>query len=151
MDLSKFTPSALKELRRLIDLHLEKETKAKTDSAEDNGRMSFRFLGYAKAGEKKPYVARLYYENDRLERFFFKLDSEPEEDGSTLYTGQYSVFPGAVIEKRVNGDEGWQRFCVSSAGEEVYVCSFQNREQCDKRVVAYLKKEMSFAGLLVTK
>ncbi len=156
INLARYTSSDLEILNKRVGEELVKRaasSQISTGEIPEDILFAFNETGPDEQG-KAPYCARLYWDSKKAElaRYFFKLEKR-RQDGRLIVSGNYSVQPGRIVEKRL-GDEGaagedirWLWYLITSDGEEVPVAMPFDEERRNL-VIAYLRKEVRVEELL---
>ena len=96
-----------------------------------------------------PYVARLYWEDGKLQRDFYELNRQWGKKVVTV-SGTYTAKAGDIIEQRSGGS--WKNdyrawYLVTADGEQVMVADIDSSKDKAK-VTEYLQGKISAAELL---
>ena len=143
MDLKNMTIQELEELiaeaRRILT------EKKRSESKE----FEFEFSATSDPRKGKPYVARLYWQDGKLQRDFYDLNRQWGKKEITV-SGTYRAKAGDIIEQRSGGS--WKNdyrawYLVTEDGEQVMVANIDSSEQ-KMRVTEYLQGKISAAELL---
>lgn len=115
----------------------------------ESGEFEFEFSATSDPRKGKPYVARLYWGGEKVERDFFDLHQQWGKKELTV-SGKYTARAGDIIEKRVGGS--WKNdyrswYFVTETGEEVKVADIDD-SAAKARVTQYLRSEISASELL---
>ena len=136
----------IEELERLIteaNRVLAEKKRALTNEFE------FEFSATNDPRKGMPYVARLYWENGKLQREFFDLHREWGKKEVTV-SGTYKAKTGDIIEIRTGGS--WKNdyrawYLVTADGEQIKVADIDNSKE-KARVTEYLRGNVSATELL---
>jgi hypothetical protein len=115
----------------------------------ESNEFKFEFSATNDPRKGMPYVARLYWEDGKLQREFFDLHKEWGKKEVTV-SGTYTAKAGDIIEIRSGGS--WKNdyrawYLVTEEGEQITVADIDNSK--DKaRVTEYLQNKISAAELL---
>ena len=143
MDLKNMTIEELEEL--IAEAGKVLAEKKRYESKE----FEFEFSATSDPRKGKPYVARLYWEDGKLQRAFYDLNRQWGKKEITV-SGTYKARAGDIIERRWGGS--WKNdyrawYLVTEAGEQVMVADIDSSK--DKaRVTEYLQGKISAAELL---
>jgi len=98
-----------------------------------------------------PYVARLFWEKDKLEREFFPLEKTWGKKSVTV-VGKYKVKEGEVIEVRTGGSwkNDYRDWFVIYQGEKIHVADISD-SKAKAKVAQYLRGEISLEQLITKK
>jgi hypothetical protein len=137
---------SVEELESLIQKASEILAEKKRENA---GEFEFEFSATNDPRKGKPYVARLYWGGEKVERDFFDLNQQWGKKEVTV-SGKYTARAGDIVEKRVGGS--WKNdyrywYFVTETGEEVKVADIDDSE-AKVRVTQYLRNEISAKELL---
>ena len=86
-----------------------------------------------------PYVARLYWKDNKIQRQFYNFKRSYHKDNTVSVYGHYEAPPGSVLEKRCNED-GRQWFLVLPNGKHK---EFEFDEEGKKIIQEYLKGNLT--------
>ena len=143
MDLKNMTIEELKELIAEAGKVLAEKKRSESEG------FIFEFSATSDPRKGKPYVARLYWQDGKLQRAFFDLSRQWGKKEITV-SGTYKARAGDIIERRSGGS--WKNdyrawYLVTADGEQITVADIDNSE--DKaRVIEYLQGKISAAELL---
>ena len=137
---------SIEELERLIteaNRVLAEKKRALTNEFE------FEFSATNDPRKGMPYVARLYWEDGKLQRKFFDLHKEWGKKEVTV-SGTYKAKTGDIIEIRTGGS--WKNdyrawYLVTADGEQIKVADIDNSKE-KARVIEYLQGKINMAELL---
>ena len=137
---------SIEELERLIteaNRVLTEKKRALTNEFE------FEFSATNDPRKGMPYVARLYWEDGKLQREFFDLHKEWGKKEVTV-SGTYTAKAGDIIERRWGGS--WKNdyrawYLVTADGEQITVADIDNSKE-KARVTEYLQGKINMAELL---
>ncbi len=115
----------------------------------ESKEFEFEFSATNDPRKGMPYVARLYWEDGKLQREFFDLHKEWGKKEVTV-SGTYKAKTGDIIEIRTGGS--WKNdyrawYLVTEGGELVIVADIDNSKDKAK-VTEYLQGKISAAELL---
>jgi len=98
-----------------------------------------------------PYVARLFWGKDKLEREFFPLERTWGKKLVTV-TGKYKVKEGEVIEVRTGGSwkNDYRDWFAIHQGKKVHVADIGD-SKAKAKVAQYLRGEISLEQLITKK
>jgi hypothetical protein len=136
----------VEELESLIQKANEILVEKKRENA---GEFEFEFSATNDPRKGKPYVARLYWGGEKVERDFFNLHRQWGKKELTV-SGKYTARAGDIIEKRVGGS--WKNdyrswYFITETGEEVKVAGIDN-SAAKAIVTQYLRHEITAKELL---
>ena len=136
----------VEELESLIQKASEILAEKKRENA---GKFEFEFSATNDPRKGKPYVARLYWGGEKVEREFFDLHRQWGKKELTV-SGKYTAHAGDIIEKRLGGS--WKNdyrswYFVTETGEEVKVADIDD-SAAKTRVIQYLRHEITAKELL---
>src|SRR5690606_18826011 len=143
MELKEMTIQELEELiaeaRRILT------EKKRSESKE----FEFEFSATNDPRKGMPYVARLYWEDGKLQREFFDLHKEWGKKEVTV-SGTYKAKTGDIIEIRTGGS--WKNdyrawYLVTEEGEQITVAEIDSSKDKAK-VTEYLQGKISAEELL---
>ena len=143
MDLKEMTIQELEEL--IAEAGKVLAEKKRNESKE----FEFEFSATSDPRKGKPYVARLYWRDGKLQRAFYDLNRQWGKNVVTV-CGTYTAKAGDIIERRRGGS--WKNdyrswYLVTEDGEQVVVADIDSSK--DKaRVTKYLRGKISAAELL---
>jgi len=143
MDLKNMTIEELEELIAEAGKVLAEKKRSTSKEFE------FEFSATCDPRKGKPYVARLYWEDGKLQRSFYDLNRQWGKKEVTV-SGVYTAKAGDIIEIRSGGS--WKNdyrawYLVTEGGEQVMVADIDSSEQ-KMRVTEYLRGKISAAELL---
>ena len=143
MELKEMTIQELEELiaeaRRILT------EKKRSESKE----FEFEFSATSDPRKGKPYVARLYWQDGKLQRDFYDLNRQWGKKEITV-SGTYKARAGDVIERRSGGS--WKNdyrawYLVTEDGEQVMVANIDSSEDKTK-VIEYLRGKITAEELI---
>lgn len=137
---------SVEELESLIQKAGEILAEKKRENA---GEFEFEFSATNDPRKGKPYVARLYWGGEKVERDFFNLHRQWGKKELTV-SGKYTARAGDIIEKRIGGS--WKNdyrswYFITETGEEVKVAGIDN-SVAKAIVTQYLRHEITAKELL---
>jgi acetolactate synthase small subunit len=139
-------------LPKMFETNLDMSYKEYTGKEEEKEEKVFTFNFEHTNDPRKgiPYVAKLYVENNKIERLFFNLEKEYGKKEVTI-TGTYTAQEGNIIEERHGGSWGndyryW--YLISENGKKIEVAEISNSKQ-KSNVKKYLNGKISKEDLLV--
>lgn len=143
LDLNSMSIQELEQLKSQIKEIIK--SKKSTESKE----FTFEFNAMNDPRKGKPYVARLYWAESKLQREFKELD-QTWGKGCVNVSGSYTAKTGDVIEKRIGGS--WKNdyrywYFINEAGEEIKVADIDSASEKAK-VQKYLRGEITAEELL---
>ena len=143
MDLKNMTIEELEELIAEAGKVLAEKKRSTSKEFE------FEFSATCDPRKGKPYVARLYWQDGKLQRDFYDLNRQWGKKEVTV-SGTYTAKAGDIIEQRSGGS--WKNdyrawYLVTEGGEQVMVADIDSSEQ-KMRVTEYLRGKISAAELL---
>ena len=132
----------LEELKRMVEEEIRRRKEVEKKEFE------FEFKCVAKR-KRHPYVARLEWNDGKLERKFFDMLREYDSKNVTV-SGKYTAKAGDIIEKREGGS--WKNeyrywYLITESGNEVMVADYDSSKE-KERVIRYLMGEISAKELL---
>ena len=136
----------IRELEELISEANKVLTEKKRSGAKE---FVFEFSATSDPRKGMPYVARLYWQDGKLQRDFYDLNRQWGKKEVTI-SGTYTAKEGDIIEKRWGGS--WKNdyrawYLVAKDGEQIEVADIDNSR--DKaRVTGYLQGKISASELL---
>jgi hypothetical protein len=141
----------LKEMtiRELEELIAEAGKVLAEKKRYESKEFEFEFSATSDPRKGKPYVARLYCQDGKLQRAFFDLSRQWGKKEITV-SGTYKARAGDIIERRSGGS--WKNdyrawYLVTEDGEQVMVADIDNSE--DKaRVTEYLQGKIKAEELI---
>ena len=143
MDLKNMTIEELKEL--ISEANKVLAEKKRSESKE----FEFEFSATSDPRKGKPYVARLYWQDGKLQRAFYDLNRQWGKKEITV-SGTYTAKAGDIIEQRRGGS--WKNdyrswYLVTADGEQITVADIDNSK--DKaRVTEYLRGKITAKELI---
>ena len=143
MDLKNMTIEELKEL--IAEAGKVLAEKKRSESKE----FEFEFSATSDPRKGKPYVARLYWQDGKLQRDFYDLNRQWGKKEITV-SGTYTAKAGDIIEQRSGGS--WKNdyrswYLVTEDGEQIEVAYIDNTKE-KMRVTEYLQGKISAEELL---
>lgn len=143
MDLKNMTIEELKELIAEAGKVLAEKKRSESEEFE------FEFSATNDPRKGMPYVARLYWEDGKLQREFFDLHKEWGKKEVTV-SGAYKARAGDIIEQRWGGS--WKNdyrawYLVTEDGQQVMVANINNSEK-KARVTEYLQGKITAKELI---
>jgi len=136
----------IQELEKLIsEANRVLAEKKRYESRE----FEFEFSATSDPRKGKPYVARLYWEDGKLQRSFYDMNRQWGKHEITV-SGTYTAKAGDIIEIRSGGS--WKNdyrtwYLVTEGGEQITVADIDNSEQ-KMRVTEYLQGKIKAEELL---
>lgn len=143
MELKEMTIQELEELIAEAGKVLAEKKRSESEEFE------FEFSATSDPRKGKPFVARLYWEDGKLQRAFFDLSRQWGKREITV-SGTYKARVGDIIEQRSGGS--WKNdyrawYLVTEDGKQVRVADIDS--SIDKaKVTEYLQGKISAAELL---
>jgi len=143
MDLKEMTIRELEELIAEAGKVLAEKKRSTTEEFE------FEFSATSDPRKGTPYVARLYWQDGKLQRDFYDMSRQWGKKEVTV-SGTYTAKAGDIIERRSGGS--WKNdyrawYLITEDGEQVKVAYIDSSK--DKaRVTEYLQGKISAAELL---
>ena len=143
MNLKNMTIQELEELIAEANRILTEKKRYESNEFE------FEFSATSDPRKGKPYVARLYWEDGKMQRSFYDLNRQWGKKEITV-SGTYRAKAGDIIEQRSGGS--WKNdyrswYLVTADGEQVMVADINDSEQ-KMRVTEYLQGKISAAELI---
>ena len=143
MDLKNMTIEELKELIAEANKVLAEKKRSTTKEFE------FEFSATSDPRKGKPFVARLYWEDGKLQRDFYDLNIQWGKNVVTV-CGTYTAKAGDIIERRSGGS--WKNdyrawYLVTEDGEQVMVAYIDNSNE-KARVTEYLQGKIMAKELM---
>ena len=143
MDLKNMTIEELKEL--IAEAGKVLAEKKRSESKE----FEFEFSATSDPRKGKPFVARLYWEDGKLQRSFYDLNRQWGKREITV-SGTYKARVGDIIEQRSGGS--WKNdyrawYLVTEGGEQIKVADIDNSKE-KARVTEYLQGEITAEELI---
>ncbi len=143
MELKEMTIQELEEL--IAEANKVLAEKKRSESKE----FEFEFSATSDPRKGKPYVARLYWQDGKLQRDFYDLDRQWGKNEVTV-SGAYKARAGDIIEQRWGGS--WKNdyrawYLVAEDGEQVKVADIDNSEE-KARVTEYLQGKITAKELI---
>lgn len=132
-------------LRRLAERIAEEISRRETAPAE----FTFNFDGLG-TDDFKPYVARMYWKDGRVQRYFYDIPMDCSPSGKVTRTGTYSARGGSVVERRsiVDGVKLTEVYLVMKDGRDLRLIG-KNPLDGDRELVRrYLTGDMSYEDIL---
>lgn len=134
MNLKEMTIQELEELISEANKVLAEKKRSESEEFE------FEFSATSDPRKGKPYVARLYWQDGKLQRSFFDLSRQWGKKEITV-SGTYTAKAGDIIERRWGGS--WKNdyrawYLVTKDGEQIRVADIDSSKE-KARVVEYLK------------
>jgi len=143
MELKEMTIQELEEL--IAEAHRILTEKKRSTSEE----FEFEFSATCDPRKGKPYVARLYWQDGKLQRDFYDLSRQWGKNVVTV-SGTYTAKAGDIIEQRSGGS--WKNdyrawYLVTEDGEQVMVADIDS--SIDKaKVTEYLQGKITAEELI---
>ena len=143
MELKEMT---IQELEKLIaEAGKVLAEKKRSESKE----FQFEFSATSDPRKGKPFVARLYWQDGKLQRDFYDLNRQWGKKEITV-SGTYTAKAGDIIEQRSGGS--WKNdyrawYLVTEGGEQIKVADIDNSKE-KERVTEYLQGKISAEELL---
>jgi hypothetical protein len=142
----KLKEMTIQELEELIAEAHRILTEKKRSTSEE---FEFEFSATSDPRKGKPYVARLYWEDGKLQRSFYDLNRQWGKKEITV-SGTYKAKAGDIIEQRIGGS--WKNdyrawYLVTEDGEQIEVAYIDNTKE-KMRVTEYLQGKISAEELL---
>lgn len=136
----------IQELEKLISEANRILTEKKRYESKE---FEFEFSATSDPRKGKPYVARLYWEDGKLQRSFYDLNRQWGKKEITV-SGTYRAKAGDIIESRSGGS--WKNdyrswYLVTEEGELVIVADIDSSEQ-KMRVTEYLQGKIKAEELI---
>ena len=124
------------EIQKIVKI-LEEELKAR------QRKENFEFYFSASNVPRKyhPYVARLHWVNNKIQRHFYNFKRSYHKDGTVSVYGHYEALPGSVLEMRYN-ENGRQWFLVLPNGK-LKEFGFYADEEGKQIMLDYLKGNLT--------
>ena len=143
MDLKNMTIQELEELIAEAGKVLAEKKRSESEG------FTFEFSATSDPRKGKPYVARLYWQDGKLQRDFYDLNRQWGKKEITV-SGTYTAKAGDIIEQRSGGS--WKNdyrawYLVTEDGKQVMVADIDSSEQ-KMRVTEYLRGKISAAELI---
>jgi len=143
MELKEMTIQELEEL--IAEAHRILTEKKRSASEE----FEFEFSATCDPRKGKPYVARLYWEDGKLQRSFYDLNRQWGKKEITV-SGTYKAKAGDIIEQRSGGS--WKNdyrawYLVTEDGEQVMVADIDSSKDKAK-VTEYLRGKITAKELI---
>ena len=115
----------------------------------ESKEFEFEFSATSDPRKGKPYVARLYWEDGKLQRSFYDLNRQWGKKEITV-SGTYRAKAGDIIEQRSGGS--WKNdyrtwYLVTADGEQIAVADIDSSKDKAK-VTEYLQGKISAAELI---
>lgn len=143
MELKEMTIQELEELISEANKVLAEKKRSISEEFE------FEFSATCDPRKGKPYVARLYWQDGKLQRDFYDMSRQWGKKEVTV-SGTYKAKTGDIIEIRTGGS--WKNdyrawYLVAKDGEQIEVADIDNSR--DKaRVTGYLQGKISAEELI---
>ena len=137
-------------LNELQSLKIEIENIIQERKKESANEFTFQFNATCEPRKHgKPYVARLYWENGKLQREFMELDYSYGKYEATAF-GEYTASVGDIIEKR--SGSSWKNdyrdwYYINELGDEINVANIYSSSE-KTRVTLYLQNKITNKELL---
>ena len=143
MELKEMTIQELEEL--IAEAGKVLAEKKRSESKE----FEFEFSATSDPRKGKPFVARLYWEDGKLQRSFYDLNRQWGKREITV-SGTYKARVGDIIEQRSGGS--WKNdyrawYLVTEGGEQIKVADIDNSKE-KARVTEYLQGEITAEELI---
>ena len=143
MELKEMTIQELEELISEATRVLAEKKRSESKEFE------FEFSATSDPRKGKPYVARLYWQDGKLQRSFFNLNRQWGKNEVTV-SGTYTANAGDIIERRWGGS--WKNdyrawYLVATDGEQITVADIDD-SAAKARVAEYLQGKINMAELL---
>jgi hypothetical protein len=143
MELKNMT---IQELEKLISEANRILTEKKRYESKE---FEFEFSATSDPRKGKPYVARLYWEDGKLQRSFYDLNRQWGRHEITV-SGTYTAKAGDIIEIRSGGS--WKNdyrawYLVTADGEQITVADIDNSKDKAK-VTEYLQGKIKAEELI---
>lgn len=136
----------IQELEKLIsEANRVLAEKKRYESKE----FEFEFSATSDPRKGKPYVARLYWQDGKLQRDFYDLNRQWGKKEVTV-SGTYKAKAGDIIEQRSGGS--WKNdyrawYLVTADGEQVIVADINDSKE-KARVTEYLQGKIKAEELI---
>jgi hypothetical protein len=136
-------------IQELEQLKTQIEELIRTKISAESTEFLFEFDATNDPRKGKPYVARLYWNEGKLQREFKELEQTRGKKEVNV-SGTYTAKTGDIIEKRTGGS--WKNdyrawYFISETGDQICVADIDNAS--DKgRVQNYLKGKITAEELL---
>ena len=124
------------EIQKIIKI-LEKELRQR----ERKENFNFYFSASNVPRKYHPYVARLFWAGNKIQRHFYNFKRSYHKDGTVSVYGHYEALPGNVLEKRFN-EYGRQWFIVLPNGKQKEI-GFYADEEGKQIMIEYLKGNLT--------
>jgi len=143
MNLKEMTIQELEELIAEAGKMLAEKKRYESKEFE------FEFSATSDPRKGKPYVARLYWQDGKLQRDFFDLNRQWGKKEITV-SGTYKARAGDIIERRWGGS--WKNdyrawYLVTEDGEQITVADIDNSKE-KARVTEYLQGKITAEELI---
>ena len=143
MNLKEMTIQELEELIAEAGKMLAEKKRYESKEFE------FEFSATSDPRKGKPYVARLYWQDGKLQRAFFDLSRQWGKKEVTV-SGTYTAKAGDIIEQRSGGS--WKNdyrawYLVTEDGEQVMVADIDSSKDKAK-VTEYLRGKITAKELI---
>ena len=137
---------SIEELERLITEANKVLAEKKRSEAKE---FVFEFSATSDPRKGKPYVARLYWQDGKLQRAFYPLNRQWGKNEVTV-SGTYTAKAGDIIERRWGGS--WKNdyrawYLVTADGEQITVADIDNSKE-KARVIEYLQGKITAEELI---
>jgi len=142
VNLAEMNLSELESLLEKVKIEIENRKRSKKV-------FTFHFEFESDPRKGKPYAARLFLKDGKLQRQFFDLDRNYGKH-SILVSGDYEAHAGDVIEERQGGS--WKNdyrywFVITEDGEKIMVADIDDPTS-KALVLNYLRGKISLPALL---
>jgi len=142
-ELKEMTIQELEELINEANKVLAEKKRSESKEFE------FEFSATCDPRKGKPFVARLYLQDGKLQREFFNMNMQWGKKEITVY-GTYKAKAGDIIEQRTGGS--WKNdyrawYLVTEDGEQVKVADIKSSKDKAK-VIEYLKGKITASELI---
>ena len=143
MELKEMTIQELEELISEANKVLAEKKRSESKEYE------FEFSATSDPRKGKPFVARLYWQDGKLQRDFYDLSRQWGKNVVTV-SGTYTAKAGDIIEQRSGGS--WKNdyrawYLVTEDGEQVMVAYIDNSNE-KARVTEYLRGKITAKELI---
>ena len=143
MDLKNMT---IRELEELIAEARRILTEKKRSTSKE---FEFEFSATSDPRKGAPYVARLYWQDGKLQRDFYDISRQWGKKEVTV-SGTYTAKAGDIIERRWGGS--WKNdyrawYLVAEDGEQVIVADINDSKE-KARVTEYLQGKITAKELI---
>jgi hypothetical protein len=142
-NLESLSIQELEQLKTRIESVIQSKKSAETKE------YTFEFSATNDPRKGKPYVARLYWSEGKLQREFFDLSRTWGKKEVTV-SGTYTAKAGDIIEKRTGGS--WKNdyrdwYFISDNGKEIHVADIDS-STAKAAVQSYLRGEIPVEKIL---